>query len=144
MICGRSELACAVLSKNPSRNEFAKSLISITEYCVICGNKDKDLVPLMMDTLVVIGDLTASENFHEAIFFVDNNLFAVLRNALDSPSISSIESSIVPPAKKAFSPKAPPLPTEATSTPDLDYSALTKLKFQETVVWTVSNAVADD
>ena len=90
MICGRSELACAVLNKNPNRHDFAKSLISIGDYCVALGHRDKELIPLLMDTLVVLGDLTASDNFQESVLFVDNNLFNMLRNALDSAAISSL------------------------------------------------------
>ena len=44
-----------------------------------------------MDTLVVIGDLTASEGFKETTFFVENNLFSVLKTCLDSAAISSLE-----------------------------------------------------
>ena len=91
MICGQSELACAVLNKSPSRQDFAKSLISIAEYCVAFGHRDKELVPLLMDTLVVLGDLTASDSFKESVLFADNNLFSVLTNALESATISSLE-----------------------------------------------------
>ena len=75
-----------------------------------------------MDTLVVIGDLTASESFSEETFFVQNDLFKILKSVLSSPIIAKIE--------PEFS-----LVTE---------KSLTKLKFQETVVWTVANALADN
>ena len=43
-----------------------------------------------MDTLIVIGDLTASENFSEAAFVVHNNLFRVLHMVLTCPAIAKI------------------------------------------------------
>ena len=44
-----------------------------------------------MDTLIVIGDLVASESFMEKAFFVDNNLFKVLLTALNSKAIGLID-----------------------------------------------------
>ena len=70
--------------------DFAKSLISIADYCVVFGSI-KELIPLLMDTFVVIGDLTASEGFPESAFFVENNLFSLLKNSLESNAISSLE-----------------------------------------------------
>ena len=143
MICGQSELACAVLNKNPYRQDFAKSLISIADFCVIYGHRDKELVPLLMDTLVVLGDLTASDSFQEIVLFIDNNLFSVLKNALESATISSLENFNM---SSGHTDLSSPVDAEKTSlfSPDLDLSELTKAKFQATIVWTVSNAVADD
>ena len=75
-----------------------------------------------MDTLVVIGDLTASESFSEAILFVQNDLFKVMKSVLTSPVINKIEPVFNSAPKKN----------------------LTKLKFWEMIVWTVANSVADD
>ena len=44
-----------------------------------------------MDSLVVLGDLTASDNFQESVLFADNNLFTVLKNALESAAISALD-----------------------------------------------------
>lgn len=75
-----------------------------------------------MDTLVVIGDLTASESFSEETLFVQNDLFKILKSVLNSKIIAKIE--------PEFS--------------SVNEKSLTKLKFQETVAWTVANAVADN
>ena len=85
MICGSSELVCAALNKHPDRKDFAKSLISIVEYCIVIGRQDN--LQLLMDTLIVIGDLTASERFSESAFFVDNNMFSVIKTAITSKTI---------------------------------------------------------
>ena len=58
---------CSTLDKDPSREAFARSLIAIVEYCITV---EKDLLGLLMDTLVIIGDLTASESFTESSIFV--------------------------------------------------------------------------
>ena len=142
MICGQSELACTVLNKNSNRPDFAKSLISIAEYCQVYGPTNKELIPLLMDTLVVIGDLTASEGFKETTFFVENNLFSILKTCLDSPAISSLENYNVSSGHTGIS--KPNAASHAGLNPEIDLSELTKDKFQETIMWTIANAVADE
>ena len=44
-----------------------------------------------MDTLVVIGDLTASELFKESLLFVDYDMYGVLMRVLNSPVVDQIE-----------------------------------------------------
>ena len=54
-----------MLEANQNKVDFAKSLGTIADVCT----KGRELLPLLMDTLVVIGDLTASESFSEETFF---------------------------------------------------------------------------
>ena len=91
-----------------------------------------------MDTLVVIGDLTASESFPEGAFFVDNNLFSVLRNALESASISALENFNMSSGNTGFN-----IDSQKVLS-DLDLTEYTKIRFQEIIVWILHNAVADD
>lgn len=98
--------------------QFAKSLGTVAEVCT----RDSELLPLLMDTLVVIGDLTASQCFTESSFFADNDMFKVLKTVMASPAIAKIE----------------PVFNSASD------NKLSKLKFWETVTWMVANAVADD
>lgn len=95
-----------------------------------------------MDTLVVIGDLTASEGFNETTFFVENNLFSILKTCLDSAAISSLENYNVSSGHTGIS--KPNVASNAGLNPDIDLSELTKAKFQETIMWTIANAVADE
>ena len=93
------------------------------------GHRDKELVPLLMDTLIVLGDLTASNSFEEVVLFVDNNLFKVLKNALESAAISSLENFNVSSGHTGLS-RAPHAPSAASNlSPELDLSELTKAKF---------------
>ena len=87
-----------------------------------------------MDTLVVIGDLTASESFTESSFFVQNDLYKILKNVLASSVISKIE--------PVFNTGSEIIASMSLS--DKHEVELTKLKFWEIIVWTVANSVADD
>ena len=80
-------MACSELNKNAAKVNFAKSLGVIAEVC----SQDSEFLSLLMDVLVVIGDLTASESFTESAFFVQNDLYSVLNNILASPIIAKIE-----------------------------------------------------
>ena len=93
LICGKSESACSVLDHHPDKISFAASLIQIAEHCL----RDTDLVELLMDTLVVCGDLTASGSFSEATFFVANGLFATLDTVLTSPVIAYFDPVVLSP-----------------------------------------------
>lgn len=86
MMCGHSEMVCSVLDRHPNKDLFAKSLIDIAMYC----HRDDDKMQLLMDTLVVIGDLTASESFAERTFFVDFDYFSCLRTILNSPALGKV------------------------------------------------------
>ena len=146
MICGSSELVCAALNKHPDRKDFAKSLISIVEYCVIVGRQDN--LQLLMDTLIVIGDLTASERFSESAFFVDNNMFSVIKTALTSKTIGLSEPIFNVHSGRTYT-QVPITSTHLTQSfnninQNIDLSPLSKQTFQETIMWIISNAVADD
>ena len=49
------------------------------------------LLTLLMDTIVVIGDLTASESFSESAFCVENDLFKTLMQVIRSPTITLMD-----------------------------------------------------
>lgn len=55
-----------------------------------------------MDTLVVIGDLTASESFSEETLFVQNDLFKILKSVLNSKIIAKIEPEFSSVAEKSL------------------------------------------
>lgn len=94
MISSKSEYACQVLDKDQARSKFASSLISIAQHC--CSQKlpwapEAVLLSLLMDTLVVLGDLVASEYFTESVLFVENDFYRVLYQVLQSALIEKIE-----------------------------------------------------
>ena len=101
-------------------------MISIADYCVVFGHRDKELVPLLMDTLVVLGDLTASDSFKEIVLYADNNLFAVLTNALESATISSLENFNVSSGHTALSKPEDILSIDLNN---MDMRELTRAKF---------------
>ena len=77
----------------------------------------------------MLGDLTASESFQEVNLFVHNDLFRVLLIVLCSPVLATLG------------------PINANSDKGKESNNPTKLsrvKFFETIVWTVANAIADD
>ena len=97
-----------------------------------------------MDTLIVPGDLTASDNFQESVLYVENNLFHVMKNALESPTISAMEKFNTSSSKTGLSHIPLVDPSFANLPSDMDVTQFTKVKFQEVIVWIISNAVADD
>lgn len=107
---------------------------------------DEDKMQLLMDTLVVIGDLTASESFSERTFFVDFDLFTSLRTILNSPALGKVSQMLLPPTPADRTDK------DSNESSKINIMAfeqrgleqLSKSKFYETIVWTVTNALADD
>ena len=65
-------------------------------------------------------------------------LFSVLRNALESASISALENFNMSSGNTGFN-----IDSQKVLT-DLDLTEYTKIKFQEIIVWILHNAVADD
>ena len=89
----KNELACEILERSQERNRFAKSLILIIDHCIT--KDDKELLPLLMDSLVVLGDLVASEYFNESLLFIEYDLYSILRRVLNSNIVGSIEPAMV-------------------------------------------------
>jgi len=48
-------------------------------------------MPLLMDVLILIGDLTASESFSERTFYIENDFFTTLKNILGFASLGKVE-----------------------------------------------------
>jgi len=44
-----------------------------------------------MDVLILIGDLTASDNFSERTFYTENDFFTTLKTILGSPALGMVE-----------------------------------------------------
>ena len=93
MMISKNELACEILERSQERNRFAKSLILIIDHCIT--KDDKELLPLLMDSLVVLGDLVASEYFNESLLFIEYDLYSILRRVLNSHIVGSIEPAMV-------------------------------------------------
>ena len=88
MMSGQNEKVCGALDQHPRKAQFAKTLIEVAQYCT---RNDDDTMPLLMDVLILIGDLTASDNFSERTFYTENDFFTTLKTILGSPALGMVE-----------------------------------------------------
>ena len=55
-LCGKSDSVCSILNANENRSLFIKCLIGVATIC----HRDPERMQLLLDSLIVLGDLTAS------------------------------------------------------------------------------------
>ena len=109
-----------------------------------------------MDTLVVIGDLLASQSFNETSLIVECDLLSLFSDVLaadmefelmgdqEEPHMSQKSLQTIPVMNSTTLDNAKSSSNFGLDSAVAEEPPLTKLKFQETVMWALNNGIADD
>ena len=128
-----------MLHEHQKRDQFSRCLVEVAEFCLNGVKKDKERKQLLMDIMVLIGDLTASDSFTESSIFVNNDGFNLLYKVLESPHLRTVKS-----PKESKKEPHDPLMQDPAAEKVKDEKEITHLQFQEIILWTIANAVADE